>query len=125
MKKGVVMQRIGAADLRRWEREMVALPVSIVLDADKFESETSATMMNISLSGAAIRTSLELVPGQELKIVIKGKFSRAISARVIWVRQDNSSNWPIVGIKFLAYPITKAAKKLQVSSSLPEAKKHQ
>ena len=103
------MPTIRVSDLRRWEREAVAIPASLVLKADKSGSEISTTIMNISLCGVAIRTKLTLVPEQEMGIVIKGQFSRAIPARVVWVRQDESSHGRIVGLKFLAYPITMAA----------------
>ena len=106
------MQTSSAANLRRWERESVAISASLVMKADKLESKISTTIMNISLCGVAVRTKLALVPEGEMEIVITGQFSRAIPARVVWVRQDESGGWTIVGLKFLAYPITMAASRL-------------
>lgn len=103
------MQTISPVDLRRWERAPVAIPASLILKTDKLASEISTTIMNISLCGAAVRTELALAPEQMMEITISGHFSRAIPARVVWVRQDESGYGMIAGLKFLAYSITMAA----------------
>ncbi|HXW14121.1 MAG TPA: PilZ domain-containing protein [Terriglobia bacterium] len=95
------MQTISGCDLRRWEREPVAIPVSLVLKADKSKSDTFAAAIDVSLSGFGVRTSLALVPRQGLAIVIKGQFSQTLPARVVWVRKDESGNSTIAGLKFL------------------------
>jgi hypothetical protein len=103
------MQPTSALNLRKWERETIAIPASIVLRADKSDSEIATTIVDISLCGVAIRTEVELVPNQELEIVITGEFSRAMPARVVWVRRDQFSQGTIVGLKFLAYSIELAS----------------
>jgi hypothetical protein len=95
------MPIISAADLRRWERESVSIPVSLVLKADKLKSDSFTATINVCLSGVSVRTALELVPKQEVAIVIRGQFTRTIFARVTWVRRDGSSNSTIAGLKFL------------------------
>ena len=95
------MQTISPTDLRRWERESVAIPASLAPKADKVRLEFYAAIMNISLCGVAIRTKLTLVPEQEMEIVIEGQFSRAIPARVVWVREAESSHWNYAGLEFL------------------------
>jgi c-di-GMP-binding flagellar brake protein YcgR len=102
------MPTITPVDLRRWERASVAIPAILVLKTDKLASEISTTIMNISLCGAAIRTELALAPEQGMEITITGHFSRAIPARVVWVRQDESGYGTIAGLKFLAYAIAMA-----------------
>jgi hypothetical protein len=90
-------------DLRRWEREAIAIPASLALKGDKLGSDTFAATMDISLSGASVHTKLALAPKQEVEVVIKGQFSRTIAARVIWVRRDQFGNGNIAGLKFLPY----------------------
>jgi len=97
------MPTIRAVDLRRWERELVANAVTLVLNADKLKSDTSAATIDVSLSGVGVRTTLALVPSQGVAIVITGQFSQTIPARVVWVREDASSNSKIAGLKFLLY----------------------
>ena len=97
------MQTNSPLDLRRWERELVAIPVSLVLKADKLKSDTFTATIDVSLSGVGVRTTLALVPRQGVAIVIKGQFSQTIPARVVWVREDESSNSKIAGLKFLLY----------------------
>jgi len=111
------MQANSTANLRRWEREEVGISVSLVLKAGELKSDNSTATINISLSGLAVRTALALVPRQELAIVIKGQFSRTISACVVWVRQDESSNCTIAGLKFLLYKDAIATYQLQVPLS--------
>jgi hypothetical protein len=103
------MQANSHADLRRWEREPVAIPVSLVLKANDLKSDITTATINISLSGMSVLTKLALVPTQEVAIVIKGQFSQTIPARVVWVREDASSHWTIAGLKFLPYTIAVAA----------------
>ncbi len=95
------MQTMSAVDLRRWEREPAAIPISLVLKADKSKSDTFTATIDVSLSGVGVRTSLALVPRQEVVIVIKGQFTQTVPARVIWVREDESGNSKIAGLKFL------------------------
>jgi hypothetical protein len=78
------------------------------LKANELKPDTTTATLNISLSGLSVRTILALVPGQEVAIVIEGQFSHTIPARVIWVREDESSGGTIAGLKFLHYPITMA-----------------
>jgi hypothetical protein len=95
------MQTISAANHRRWERAPVAIPVSLVLKAGKLKSDTFTATIDVSLSGVGVRTTLALVSRQEVAIIIKGQFSQTIPARVAWVRQDESRNSTIAGLKFL------------------------
>jgi len=94
------MPKIKTADLRKWEREPTAIPVGLVHKADKHKPDTSSTTTDVSSTGMGIRTTLSLVPKQEVTIVIKGQFSRSIQARVIWVKEDKSSNSFIAGLKY-------------------------
>ena len=99
------MQANSHADHRKLKRQTVAVPVSIVRKANELTPDITAATMNISLSGVSILTQVALVPGQEVKIVIKGQFSQTIPTRVVWVREDGSSRRTIAWLKFLAYPI--------------------
>jgi c-di-GMP-binding flagellar brake protein YcgR len=90
-------------DLRLWERERVAIPVGLVLKSGELRSDITTATINFSLSGVGVLTKLALVPRQEVAIIIKGQFSQTIRARVVWVREDESSNSVIAGLKFLIY----------------------
>jgi hypothetical protein len=95
------MQTISAVDLRRWERQPVTIPIGLVLKADHFKADDSAITIDISLRGARVRTKLALVPGEWVGVVPKGEFPQAIPTRVVWVREDESSNSTIAGLEFL------------------------
>ena len=99
------MQANNHADLRRWVREPVDIPVGLVLKANESNSDTTTAALNISLSGVSVRTLHALIPGQEVAIVIEGYLSRTIPARVVWARNDESRSWTVAGLKFLPYPI--------------------
>lgn len=94
------MQTLSSTDLRRWERERVAIRVRLVLEGDELDLDTFTATLNISLSGMGIRTMLALAPKQEVGIVIEGQFSQTIRARVVWTREEESSNSTIAGLKF-------------------------
>jgi hypothetical protein len=94
------MKTMSAADLRRWERATITIPVTLVLKAGKPKSDTFTATINVCLSGASVRTALALVPKQEVAIVIRGQFTQTVAARVAWVRRDESGNSTIAGLKF-------------------------
>jgi hypothetical protein len=96
------MQTNSPADLRRREREPAAIPVGLVSKVGELKSDTSASTLNISLSGVRVRTTLALVPRQAVAITIEGQFSWTMSGRVVWVRKDVSSSWTTAGIKLAA-----------------------
>jgi hypothetical protein len=95
------MQPKSTAEIRRWKREPVVIPVNLVLKADNQKSDSYAATTDVSVSGMGVRTTLALVPRQEVTIVMEGEFCRTIPARVIWMREDKSSNSTIAGLKFL------------------------
>ena len=95
------MQTNNPVNNRRWEREPAAIPISLVLKAENFKSDTLATTIDVSLSGVGVRTTLALVPGEWVGIVAKGDFPHAIPTRVAWAREDESSHWTIAGLDFL------------------------
>jgi len=97
----MAIQTISGADLRRWEREPVAIPVSLILKSDKQESDTFTATVDVSLCGVCVRTTLTLLPRQGVAIVLEGQFSQTLPARVVWVRKDASGNATIAGLKFL------------------------
>jgi hypothetical protein len=86
---------------RRWERRPAAIPVSLVLKADRFKSDDSASTVDISLRGARVRTKLALVPGEWVGLVPKGEFPHAIPTRVVWVQEYESGEWIFAGLEFL------------------------
>jgi hypothetical protein len=86
---------------RRWERRPATIPISLVLKADHFGTDDSATTVDISLHGASVRTKLGLVPGECVGFVPKGEFPHPIPTRVVWVREYESSQWTFAGLEFL------------------------
>ncbi len=95
------MQTIISSNARRWERESATVPIRLVLKAESFKADDSATTIDVSLGGAKVQTNLALVPGEWVGVVPKGEFPHAIPARVIWAREDESSHWTLAGIEFL------------------------
>src|ERR1039458_5801272 len=69
---------------RRWERQKTDSPVRLVLDPAHFKADNSAVALDISLSGARVRTNLTLVPGDWVGVIPKGDFPHAIPGRGGW-----------------------------------------
>ena len=91
-----------SAVTRRWEREPATLPISLVLRADRFKKDDSATTLDISLYGVSVRTRLALSQGDWVGMIVKGEFTHAIPSRVVWVREDPDSQFTVAGLEFLA-----------------------
>ena len=99
------MQANIPADHRRWNRQPATIPISLALDTDNLTVDNSATIIDFSLRGVGVFTTLALVPGDCVKIFAKGEVPDAIPARVVWVREDESSLWTVVGLEFLGAEI--------------------
>jgi hypothetical protein len=100
MEEEQAMRQVIATDLRRWEREGAAIPVSLVLATDE---DTFAATIDISLSGMGVQTGLTLIPKQGAAIILKGQFAHAICACVVWAREEESGNSTLAGLKFLLH----------------------
>jgi len=95
------MQTNTFPNARRWERESATISIKLVLKAERFKADNSATTIDLSLRGMRVQTNLTLVPGEWVGIVAKGEFPHAIPARVVWSRVDDFSQWTIAGLEFL------------------------
>jgi hypothetical protein len=94
------MQTVPSADLRRSQREVATIPVSLVVRSEARKVDNEAYTIDISLRGVCVRTALELVPGEQVGVVPKGEFPHAIPARVVWVRGE-ADFWSVAGLEFL------------------------
>ena len=85
---------------RRWQRQPSKFPISLGLEYDHLKADNSATAIDISPSGVSVRTKLALVPGEWVKVAAKGKFKYAITAHVVWSREDESNHSTFAGLDF-------------------------
>jgi c-di-GMP-binding flagellar brake protein YcgR len=91
-----------ASDIpRRWKRQPAKIPIRLVLKAEEFERDCSATIMDISLGGMSVKTVHALLPGEWVGVVTNRKFPHAIPTRAVWVREDESSHWTFAGLEFI------------------------
>ncbi len=96
------MQTIPPTDLRRAEREPATIPISLVVRSERNNTDDDASAIDFSLEGACVQTTLELVPGEWVGIMLKGEFPNAIPSRVVWVRPwDAAGLWSHAGLQFL------------------------
>ncbi|MGO8813489.1 MAG: PilZ domain-containing protein [Terriglobia bacterium] len=98
------MQANASGNLRRWERQPATIPINLVLKAEDLRVDNSATIVDFSLRGVGVLTTLALVPGERVRIVAKGEFPDAIPTRVVWTREDGSNRWTFAGLEFLEIP---------------------
>jgi hypothetical protein len=97
------MRANSSANLRRWERQPATIPISLVLKAENLIEDDAATVIDFSLRGVGVLTTLALVQGERVRIVTGGGFPDAIPTRVAWARedQDESSHWNFAGLEFI------------------------
>jgi c-di-GMP-binding flagellar brake protein YcgR len=72
-----------------------------VLKAENLKVDNSATILDFSLRGMGVLTTLALFPGERVRIVAKGEFPDDIPTRVVWVREDESNHLSVAGLEFL------------------------
>ena len=95
------MQTNDRANTRLWERKLATIQVGLVLNADDHKVDNSATVTDFSPGGMSVLTTLALVPGEQVRIVAKGEFRRAVPARVAWVTEADPSHLNYAGLEFL------------------------
>ena len=98
---GLPMRTNTHANRRRWERQPATIPISLVLKAENLKVDNSATILDFSLHGVGVLTTLALFPGERVRIVAKGEFPDAIPTRVVWAREIGSNQWTYAGLEFL------------------------
>ena len=95
------MEANSRADLRRWERQPATIPISLVLRGEDLKVDNSATILDFSVRGVGVLTTLALFPGERVRIIAKGESPDDIPTRVVWVRQDVSNRLRVAGLEFL------------------------
>jgi hypothetical protein len=79
------------------------MPISLLLKAEDLTEDDAAGVIDFSLRGVGVLTSLVLAPGERVRIIANGEFPDAIPTRVAWVREDEdeSSHWHFAGLEYL------------------------
>lgn len=95
------MQMNNPTDHRRWERQPATISISLAKDPENLAVDNSATIIDFSLRGVGVVTTLALVPGDYVDIFSKGGIPDSIPTRVVWVREDQPSPSIIAGLAFL------------------------
>jgi hypothetical protein len=95
------MQTNAPEDFRRWERQPATIPINLVLKAENLKVDNSATILDFSLRGVGVLTTLALFPGERVRILAKGESADDIPTRVVWVREDVSNQLSVAGLEFL------------------------
>jgi hypothetical protein len=93
------------ADRRRWERQPATIPITLTTDTENLKVDNSATIIDFSLRGVGVVTTLALVPGDYVNVFAKGENPDAIPTCVVWVRQDECSPSIVAGLEFLGAEI--------------------
>ena len=86
---------------RRWKRQPAKTPIRLVLNARDLKRDSAATIVDVSLGGMRVQTSLALVPGDWVGVIVKWEYPHAIPTRAVWVREDEYSHWTFAGLEFL------------------------
>lgn len=99
------MQANTPSNLRRWERQPAKISFSLVVRREDFMVDSSAFILDFSLRGVGVLTTLELVRGERVRIVANGELPDVIPARVVWMRDEDdveeSTHWGFAGLEFL------------------------
>jgi len=99
------MQENTPADHRRWERQPATIPIGLAKDPDNLAMDNSASIIDFSLRGVGVITTLALAPGDYVYIFAKGEIPDVITTRVVWVREVQTNRSFVAGLVFLGAEI--------------------
>jgi hypothetical protein len=75
---------------RHSQRISATIPISLLMQPEDTKTMHDAWMVDISATGARVRSSLVLAAGQTVGIIPSGDSGQAIPYRVVWVEQWSS-----------------------------------
>ena len=93
------MPRLSSDPERRQQRVSATIPISLLLERDESETMHDAWTVDISPTGARVRTAYVLLPGEMVGIIPIGDTGQAIPSRVVWV--NRSSVGSLAGLEYL------------------------
>ena len=87
---------------RRWERQPAEISISLALLVENLMVDSSAVIVDFSLRGVGVLTTLELAQRERVRIVANGELPDAIPALVAWVRDGGKepNHWRRAGLEF-------------------------
>ena len=95
------MRAVPPADLRQSERIPATIPISLLVESERFKVEHSASTINLSVGGLRVRAPLALVPGETVGIITQGDSRHALSTRVVWAQRVGTNHGFLSGLAFL------------------------
>jgi hypothetical protein len=93
------MQVRSFAPVRRLQRVSATIPISLMLDREGPKTGHDAYTVDLSRTGARVRTTFVLSAGEMVGIVPWGDSGQAIPSRVVWVQRGYGS--VLAGLEFL------------------------
>ena len=86
---------------RQAERIPAELPIQLILESLFSKRVHRAQTIDISRSGARVRSSVTMSPGQSVRLVPNEGVRRSIEGRIVWVNRIVSAPGGEAGIEFM------------------------
>ncbi len=86
---------------RRSNRIYARLPITLLIPVRDSKVTEKAFTVNLSESGARVRTSTPLAPGQRIDVFPNEGLKHAIPSRVVWVERGALDRVGEAGLEFL------------------------
>lgn len=86
---------------RQAERIPAKLPIQLILESLFSKRVHRAQTVDISRSGARVRASVPMSPGQSVRLVPNEGVRRSIEGRIVWVNKIVSAPEGEAGIEFM------------------------
>jgi PilZ domain len=86
---------------RQSERIPAEIPIQLVLRSLFTQKVHSAQTVDISRSGARVRASARMSPGQSVQVVPNEGARRSIEGRIVWVNKVVTTPGGEAGIEFI------------------------
>jgi hypothetical protein len=88
-------------DRRQCQRSAFDGPLTVKIDSDPNHTAYTVRAVDISPSGAKLRTSVELKTGQQLTVIRENGITQTIPSQVVWAAANDTRQSQMVGVVFL------------------------
>jgi hypothetical protein len=95
------METAQSPERREWERTLIEMPVTLLVESDRRNVCHDAVTVDLSPRGARVRGKIAVTAGTSIDLISRGDTPRVVPSRVVWVNLTGPDRFGEAGLQFL------------------------